>query len=317
MKGSAKPISSPGRTEKFPPPLMRFLKSNVGNKSRGRTRASPMFMRKNNNVFLETSQEPSSPKVTCIGQVRVRRSSKSTATTRQSSSTRKKQQQKKQRKSCCCNIRCKKINIPKSLVSILKKWVRCYCGKRIQTVEVESTQRAQSRVIESTIENVITTTTNANFNNPPKNALLLTRCRSAPYRSSSLASRFWGSPLSSLDDTESQRPQSNVESLASRLWSSPLNSLDTTESQRSQNNVRELEEEKSVLENPISPGSRKSLGSEEMQSSINGGEEEEEEKNGGGDFVHPLLLTRCKSEPARINFEDQCEVIFKSSLGML
>ncbi|KAJ8532861.1 hypothetical protein K7X08_015750 [Anisodus acutangulus] len=277
MKGSAKPISSPGRTEKFPPPLMRFLKSNVGNKSRGRTRASPMFMRKNNDVALETTQEPSSPKVTCIGQVRARRSSKSTATTRRPSSTRKKQQ-KKEKKSCCFNIRWKKLNIPKSLVSVLKKWVRCYCGKRVETVDssllVESSRRVQSRV-SITTENVATTTNakmvteneegfvglDSNSNNPPKNALLLTRCRSAPYRSSSLASRLWGSP---------------------------------SESQMHQNNVRELAE-KPVLENPISPGSRRSHESEEMQSSTNS----EEEKNGGGAYVHPLLLTRCKSEPAR------------------
>ncbi|OVA09897.1 hypothetical protein BVC80_1751g52 [Macleaya cordata] len=71
MKLSSKPISSPGRTEKFPPPLMRFLKSNGGSRSRGRSRSSPMFVRKKN-ASIET-QEPSSPKVTCMGQVRVRR----------------------------------------------------------------------------------------------------------------------------------------------------------------------------------------------------------------------------------------------------
>ncbi|KAJ6746655.1 PROTAMINE P1 FAMILY PROTEIN [Salix koriyanagi] len=73
MKLSAKPISSPGRTDKYyPPPLMRFLRSNVGSRSRGRSRSSPMFVRKKNTA-IET-QEPSSPKVTCMGQVRVRRS---------------------------------------------------------------------------------------------------------------------------------------------------------------------------------------------------------------------------------------------------
>ncbi|XP_059305760.1 uncharacterized protein LOC132057262 [Lycium ferocissimum] len=381
MKGLGKPISSPGRTEKlFPPPLMRFLKSNVGSKSSRRTRASPMFMRnknKNNKnvVGLETTQEPSSPKVTCIGQVRG---------TRRSSSTRKKNQQKKQKKPCCCNFQWK-LNKPKSLFSSLKKLVCCfrfgYCRKRVETVDslsrVESTQRVQTRVSTSSvttiesIEDVVVTTTIAKtedeegFVGPPKNALLLTRCRSAPYRSSSLASRFWdsplnnsldytecqrpqnnfqepeemslastfcGSPLNSLDtksqrpqnnvqeskekslasrilDTESQMPQNNVQEakeklLASRFWGSQLNSLDT-ESQRPQNNVQEPEE-KPVLENPnpISPKGengdlewRKSHESEKMQSSING-ESSKEEENGGA-YVHPLLLTRCKSEPAR------------------
>lgn len=40
---------------------------------------------------------------------------------------------------------------------------------------------------------------------PPKNALLLTRSRSAPYRSSSSACRFWGSPLDNA--VEAQSPQ--------------------------------------------------------------------------------------------------------------
>ncbi|KAJ6778355.1 PROTAMINE P1 FAMILY PROTEIN [Salix koriyanagi] len=72
MKLSTKPLSSPGRTEKYyPPPLMRFLRSNVGCRSRRRTRSSPMFVRKKSTT-IET-QEPSSPKVTCMGQVRVRR----------------------------------------------------------------------------------------------------------------------------------------------------------------------------------------------------------------------------------------------------
>ncbi|MCD7462812.1 hypothetical protein HAX54_049395 [Datura stramonium] len=323
MKGLSKPISSPGRTEKFPPPLMRFLRSNVGSRSRGRTRASPMFMRNNNNnkknnVSIETTQEPSSPKVTCIGQVRVRRPSKSTGNrrTRRSSSIRKQQkhqkQQERQKGPCCCNFRVK-LQRPKSLISVVRKWVGCfrfgYCGgrrRRVETVDsssrVESTQRVQSRVSTTSsdsIENAAATATvktepfvtdnedgfmSSNSNTPPKNALILTRCRSAPYRSSSLAGRFWGSPLNhSSSETENQIPQINVQ-------------------------------QNPVLENPISSPkddengdlvSRKSHGSEqeeeETQSSINGGSSsrEEEQKNGGGDHVHPLLLTRCKSEPAR------------------
>ncbi|KAL2481443.1 protamine P1 family protein [Abeliophyllum distichum] len=78
MKALSKPISSPSRGEKFPPPLMmRFLRSNVGSRSRGRLRSSPMFYLRTKKNVIETTQEPSSPKVTCIGQVRVRRSSKS------------------------------------------------------------------------------------------------------------------------------------------------------------------------------------------------------------------------------------------------
>ncbi|KAF3641139.1 putative photosystem II D2 protein-like [Capsicum annuum] len=232
MKGSSKPISSPGRTEKFPPPLMRFLKSNVGSRSRGRTRASPMmFMRKNkNNVIVETTQEPSSPKVTCIGQVRVRRSAAAngTARTQRSKSTRRrrKQRERKQihgRRCCCCCSSCRlKVHKPKWFFSVLKKWICCSSGKKENSTcnsRVESsTQRTETPFKSSTsiASNTSTTTENeeglvgSNTTNPPNNALILTRCRSAPYRSSSLASRFWGSPLnhtSSPDTTKSQSPQ--------------------------------------------------------------------------------------------------------------
>lgn len=291
MKGLSKPISSPNRTEKFPPPLMRFLRSNVGSKSsRGRTRASPMFMRKSrNNVAIETTQEPSSPKVTCIGQVRVRRSSKS---------TRKQQRigERKQKTPYCCNFQWKIVRLhrPKSIISSLKKWVCCFrFGKK-----VESIQKVQ-RFVNTTASSENIGTLNAveigvfesgkedgyaDFNsNPPKNALILTRCRSAPYRSSSLASKFWGSPLNHQHSSDNN----------------------STDSQSPQNNIREPEEEEEeeklppVLEKPILPegvigdlGTRKSHGSEEMQnSSIN------EESSRA--YVHPLLLTRCKSEPAR------------------
>ena len=37
---------------------------------------------------------------------------------------------------------------------------------------------------------------------PPRNAFLLTRCRSAPYRSSSLASKFWESAMEKTEEEE-------------------------------------------------------------------------------------------------------------------
>ncbi|KAK7279371.1 hypothetical protein RJT34_24421 [Clitoria ternatea] len=80
MKLSTKPISSPGRTDKFPPPLMRFLRNNAASRSRGRSRSKTIFLRKKNTT-IET-QEPSSPKVTCMGQVRVKRSTKQPSTKR-------------------------------------------------------------------------------------------------------------------------------------------------------------------------------------------------------------------------------------------
>lgn len=112
MKISSKPILSPSRTENFPQPLMlRFLKSNVGSKSRGRSsRSSPLFVRKKNASVIET-QEPSSPKVTCIGQVRVRRSSGSNSGNSRTFSA---------KCPCFCNPRKPKI---RSFCSVLSKWV--------------------------------------------------------------------------------------------------------------------------------------------------------------------------------------------------
>lgn len=311
--GSSKSISSPGRADKFPPPLMRFLRSNVGSKSsRGRTtRASPMmFLRKNkNHVPIETTQEPSSPKVTCIGQVRVRRSSKGSrsCSTRRSISVRKQQKQdtnNQRKRPCCCNLPVKLHN-PSSLFLAFKKVVCCFqfkhCGKKVDSSSsrVESTERVQSHRVStsSSISNTTESIDNvgvvtggkesfvSSVANPPKDALILTRCRSAPYRSSSLASRFWGSPLNHSDTSpKSQSPQKHCQELEEEV-------------------VRPLPP---VLETPILPEgengdleSRKSNESEEMQSSINEGSRKDEEINGGGAYVHPLLLTRCKSEPAR------------------
>ncbi|CAK9188106.1 unnamed protein product [Ilex paraguariensis] len=219
MRVSSKPVSSPSRTEKFQPPLMlRFLRSNVGSRSRGRSRSSPMFVRKKNAV-IETTQEPSSPKVTCMGQVRVRRSSKNNS----GSKTGRRLPRTPAKHRPCLWVRktlfCRRFaqnHKPKSFRHIWRKCVSFfrfgYC-KKVGTVDhsskVESNGRGQFTVNGSERENenedvaeeeeqAQVEEANVGFkcSEPPKNAFLLTRCRSAPYRSSSLASRFWGSPLS-------------------------------------------------------------------------------------------------------------------------
>nr|GMD69919.1 chromo domain-containing protein cec-1 [Ipomoea batatas] len=140
MKGLSKPISSPGRTDKFPPPLMRFLRSNAGSRSRGRSRSSPMFMRKKNSVAIETTQEPSSPKVTCIGQVRVKRSSKSSSTAgagiSRSKSHRKTRRTSSSKQQPCWWVRklliCRGISLkfrkPQPISSFFRKWAFFCCG---------------------------------------------------------------------------------------------------------------------------------------------------------------------------------------------
>lgn len=96
----------------------------------------------------------------------------------------------------------------------------------------------------------------------PKNALILTRCSSAPYRSSSLASRFWESPMN--NDSEEKQSDERIAEAEERVDS---------------------EEKGDESEAPIK-------------------EEEEEEKRTEevdlGLGLGQAILTRCKSEPARI-----------------
>ncbi|XP_020212106.1 uncharacterized protein LOC109796742 isoform X2 [Cajanus cajan] len=198
MKLSGKAISSPGRSDKFPPPLMRFLRSNAGSRSR-RSRSSPMFVRKKNATTIET-QEPSSPKVTCMGQVRVRRSSKQPPTKRDTPRN-------------CCSIRkpnscrCRPLCLWPFFRRKPKPKPKPNYHPHPQAQESES-ESAFRETLNLNVDNAFASTSNSST--PPKNALLLTRCRSAPYRSSSLASRFWGSPVNTelpSTDSTSQEPQ--------------------------------------------------------------------------------------------------------------
>lgn len=190
MKAGSKPISSPSRSEKFPPPLMWFLRSNVGSKSRGKSRSGPLFFRKRN--IVSDTQEPSSPKVTCIGQVRVRRSTRTNSD-----------------KSRPFPLKCPTPWFPKNLFCnprkpnlgsfrpVLRKWVSFfrfgYCKKvsvRGDSMVSDRRSECEDTETEETYEESETEVVGKESfvcTVPPKNAFLLTRCRSAPYRSSSLA----------------------------------------------------------------------------------------------------------------------------------
>ncbi|KAG8648517.1 hypothetical protein MANES_08G004120v8 [Manihot esculenta] len=203
MKIYTKPISSPGRTENYPPPLMRFLRSNVSSRSRGRSRSSPMFVRKKNGA-TET-QEPSSPKDTCIGQVRVKRSKQAKT-------------QPSKIKCFCKWVRntpfCQHLNRatrrPKCTLLSWRKWIMFFkVGVRRESKIREDSSKVEPKFgnisedagQESEVEDEENKMYVSSSISPPKNALLLTRSRSAPCRSSSVACRFWGSPLES-EETE-------------------------------------------------------------------------------------------------------------------
>ncbi|KAJ7976991.1 Protamine P1 family protein [Quillaja saponaria] len=297
MKLSSKPISSPGRTEKFPPPLMRFLRSNAGSKSRGRSRSSPMFVRKKNTA-IET-QEPSSPKVTCMGQVRVRRSSKQAAATR----GRPRRDRAATRTRCrwirntlFCNHMFGKFR-PNRCRPVWPKWVSFFrvsswrkskIKEDSMNTESKFRDRSEDSEQEENEEEERAKVFVPNASTPPKNALLLTRCRSAPYRSSSLASRFWGSPLRTEETGEDQRTEEeNKEHIENEKPTSERESISDQEGRLDPKPMEKLRFFKD-LEASIQERMMKSENVEEF-----------EKMEEGGDSVHPLVLTRCKSEPAR------------------
>lgn len=324
MKVSAKPISSPSRTDKFPTPLMmRFLRSNVGSRSRGRSRSSPMFImrtKRNAAVINDAQQEPSSPKVTCIGQVRARRSSKANKNSRSKrlSSSLSSPKQVLPHQPCsfysasscrcvprihlCCHFSTTpRLRTPRSFCRFFRKCLiffrfgyckkvdtRDDCSSRVESSiprDQNQVNQATSNVsdIEDNEKNVAETTEDfLESSSPPKNALLLTRCRSAPYRSSSLAYRFWGSPVRTSETETDKSPKKE-------LHGPPISPNYGNEAVESRNS-----------------SSHEGSGSEELDSSSKGrtikANIQDMRAIGilGGGTIHPLLLTRCKSEPARI-----------------
>ncbi|EXC16255.1 hypothetical protein L484_024429 [Morus notabilis] len=295
MKLSAKSLSSPGRTEKFPPPLMRFLRTNVGSKSRGRSRSSPMFVRKknSNNTAIET-QEPSSPKVTCMGQVRVKRSK----------TTPKSPQQ--QQPSCRCQWIPRKslffrhfpgkITRPKLCRPVWSKWASFFQLSFRRKVGIrgknQSEKIASSRSEDSEEEDEEEKEKEPIFLSslsPPKNALILTRCRSAPYRSSSLACRFWGSPLNSEEEQKKAIENRQEEEEAKE---EEEEEDDDDDEKKPSSEMERLSCEEAKVDSEIEEMSR-------VFKEFDGKRLSESSKTGEEIVDRPLILTRCKSEPAR------------------
>lgn len=289
MKLSSKPMSSPGRAEKYPPPLMRFLRSNVGSRSRGRSRTSPMFVRKKNTA-IET-QEPSSPKVTCMGQVRVRRSKQTASkSSRPGLPTRRRSRCKWIRNALFFHHLPGKVKAKPGFRCSWKKlgaFFHMGCCRKPQngedsskfgiktgdSVPEEEEEKSEENEKEAKIF------ASSSCSSPPKNALLLTRCRSAPYRSSSLACRFWGSPLANQDKNEEETEKTKLENRG----------------------FKEEEENPSLKKVSLCRNSEQGTQMDSENLGFCKGIEEEkvELKTEHVGDVRPLILTRCKSEPAR------------------
>ncbi|KAL8152791.1 hypothetical protein V2J09_010551 [Rumex salicifolius] len=283
MKSSAtsKPSPSPGRIVKYQPPLMRFLRSNAGSKSsRVRSRSIPLFTRRKRAAVDGHQQEPSSPKVTCIGQVRVCRSS---SKSKQSGLRNRDPPPLKRRTSSsnsgagnwfcfwvgkppaiCCSFRFSLCCRRKSSCfrPLWRKCVSFFCCRSVR-VRTDSPKKG---TIPTGSGLIYTETDSDSFDlrrhrfedrgeeyedddedeeteedssdrvdgsgeptTPPKNALFLTRCRSAPQRSSYLASQFWGSPLKTEEGEEhkaktgeQENREATAEEAAEKLGSSGI-----------------------------------------------------------------------------------------------
>lgn len=323
-----------------------FLRSNVGSKSGGRSRASPMFLRKvqkssGSSVGAgESTQEPSSPKVTCIGQVRVGRSKKPR-------SRRPGRELDAEGPSSCtgcawfshsllCNCptgnRWKRSKSNSRgdlwLLSSTCPWRDCpslfqVAGRRRRRANIREAQDSQSSKAETELRSrnnrvsielregdhpelrskvedegaeagASTCVASSSPRSPPKNALLLTRCRSAPYRSSSLACKFWESPLSGAG--EAQAPQQNGEESAGEEPKPLL-------APEAESRVHPEEEE--AAEPPAADDGEKARFLEEEITASVTEKAVKPAKNGElnlmeeGGLRQPPRLTRCKSEPAR------------------
>ncbi|XP_042478320.1 probable serine/threonine-protein kinase kinX [Macadamia integrifolia] len=275
MKISSKSILSPARTDKLREPtlslsssLSRRLRSNGSMKG---GQASPMFPtgNKKRGSTFETP-EPSSPKVTCIGQVRVKtkkqgKKMRTRSKRRGEMSFRKTEQsqegiqQQQHHQECLPHRNQRWVHIPLTICEALRAFgsdFNCFlpcrsscfssnerekgektktntsssssCGaifarwlmaiqegeeeKRTEiTLVVEQEKMAGEKTeavnvmktsekgeVEEEIEGEVDERVSICI--PPKNALLLMRCRSEPFRMSSFANTFWDSPATKEDN---------------------------------------------------------------------------------------------------------------------
>lgn len=259
---------SPGR-EKLPAPGLSWFLAGRGSWSRGRhfasaARSSPLFCARNKSVgrssiasqaAIATGEvgEPSSPKVTCIGQVRICSEKTSEVPPKEMRPC----GQCFRRDLLCSFFPSAKKSKGGERRSLWRRWVSGGRSCRYQRQEQESPRGPPLEfVVIREAEEAATPLPPS----PPKNALLLMRCRSAPHNGvSSLATVARG--------TVSLLPEH--EPLASRTVEKGLGE------------ARKKKETKgNWSERPAAT-------------------DEEEEEGRGSESQRSLVLTRSQSEPAR------------------
>ncbi|XP_010505274.1 PREDICTED: uncharacterized protein LOC104782131 [Camelina sativa] len=282
---SSRPVSSPGRTEN-PPLLMRFLRTKSRSRSRSRSRR-PIFFRRKNAAATTETQEPTSPKVTCMGQVRINRSKKPKPGTNRAVGSATDQSHRGRRCGWVKNaFSCHPftgIIKPTCFSPVWRKWKSFYSvsfsrksEKRSSssrsepifgrsTVEPEETEKTQKEEEEASSCKSFTAT-------PPRNAFLLTRCRSAPYRSPSLANNN----NSFFEDQEEQSSETKQDPF--RRHASPGNVLLVPSGDSTTTSVTET-----TTDERLDDSRRESAASDEPPKRR-----------------QCVILTRSNSEPARI-----------------
>lgn len=252
-----------------------------------------------------------------MGQVRVKRSSKQQQQpppppgkrTGAPTKRRCKWMDKNKRNGCFCRrFKVKRLK-PRSLKPVWCKWVLFFRGSfrrkskiREDSLEKDSKfgDKSESFVQENEHEHEEEGAREAAkvfvspASTPPRNAFLLTRCRSAPYRSSSLASRFWGEEEEEDTETAQAEAKTEQESGGEENPTSRRESICRDSDQQPRKDP-ETEEKLSFFkefEGPIDKIRERFVKSANIEA-----EEEEEEEL--VTTIRPLILTRCKSEPAR------------------
>ncbi|KAL9264516.1 hypothetical protein AKJ16_DCAP09499 [Drosera capensis] len=290
-------MSSPGRPDRFPPPLMRFLRSTTNtttprsrSRSRSRSRATPLFLRRKSAI-----QEPSSPKVTCIGQVRARRSKPKPTKPKPKSKIPRCDSGKETKCECVrrAALFCKpgpaKARFRKGRPG-WRKWVlffRCYSKENETNFGRNGSGRAnrfgdlidekQRGIDFVSLDEKNMPTSPPSSEAPPKNALLLTRCRSAPHRNASLVAGIWVG-----ETRESGENSGSIENKENKV---PISGNEAIEGDHVSNSKIDRE-----------------LG--KIDGEVNGVDGSFEEKMGRKtesvvDLDRNLMLKRCKSEPRR------------------
>ncbi|KAL5715858.1 hypothetical protein ACHQM5_017622 [Ranunculus cassubicifolius] len=252
MKASSKSILSPGRIDKYnKEPTLSFSSSmnrRLGSMKAGQS--SPMFKKKGGNNGFENA-EPSSPKVTCIGQVRVKTKKQGkkmmSLGKRENSSNAQVQEMKVSTEECLphrnhqkwpiaicealrgfgseftCFLPCgrscssrngrgEKRRTMSSCGAVFAKWLMALQegeeqeekNREIRVIVGEDESKGDSfKEIEIGGKGVEYEEGRFSICIPPKNALLLMRCRSEPVKLAALANRFWESPIKVEGDEDS------------------------------------------------------------------------------------------------------------------